>query len=146
MKPLLAVGLVDALGDDAVDDLVGNEVAAVHDLLGRKAHRGLGGDGRAQDVAGRELRNAVAASTRILACVPLPTPGGPSRISLTRLRPPRRERFTRPSYCCAMRWLWIWLMVSSVTVTMMSSDVPPMNWLTLSWLWIISGISATTVR
>ena len=144
-EAVLAVGLVDALGDDAVDDLVGNQVAAIHDLLGREAHRRPGGDRRAQDIAGRELRNTELLD-QDLGLRALADARRSEKDQPHRLRPPRRERFTSPSYCCAMRWLWIWLMVSSVTVTMMSSDVPPMNWLTLSWLWIISGMSATTVR
>ncbi len=88
MKPALAVFLVEPLGDDAVDDLVGNQVAAVHDLLGREAHRGLAGDGRAQDVAGRELRNAEA-SIEDLGLRALAAPGGPRRISLITLTPPQ---------------------------------------------------------
>src|SRR6185437_3899930 len=111
-----AIPLVDPLGNDAVDDLVRNEVAAIHDFLGGEAHRGPVGDRLAQDVAGRELRNPQAfdqnLGLRALADARRPQKNEPQRF-----RPPSLDRFTSPSYCCAMRWDWIWLMVSSVTVT-----------------------------
>src|SRR5690606_3181768 len=129
----LAVLGVEALGDDSVHNLVGDEIAAVHDFLGRKAHRGLLGNGRAQDIAGRELRDAVGLD-KDLGLRALARARRAQEYDSHRRLPPSRERLTSPSYCWAMRWLWIWLTVSKVTVTMMSSDVPPMNWLTASWL------------
>ena len=144
-ETVAAVRLVDPLGDDAVDDLVGDKVATIHDLFGGKTHRRLCGDRRTQDVTGRKLRDAEALDEN-LGLSPLADARRSEKDQPQRFRPPRRERFTRPSYCWAIRWLWIWLMVSRVTVTMISSDVPPMNWLTLSWLWMSSGMSATTVR
>ena len=54
-----AVGLGDALLDQADDDVVADQAAAVHHLLGRHAQRRAGLDGGAQHVAGGDLRDAV---------------------------------------------------------------------------------------
>ena len=59
-EALPGVRLLDALGDDADHDVVGDELARLHDGLGLEADRRAGRDGRAQHVAGRELRDAVA--------------------------------------------------------------------------------------
>jgi hypothetical protein len=80
-KPRLGVRLVDAVGDDADHDIVGDEFTPVHDRLGLLADRRSRSDGSAEHVAGRELRDPEplhhADSLR-----PLPRPGGPRRISL----------------------------------------------------------------
>src|SRR5690606_32295167 len=100
----------------------------------------------AQDIAGGQLRNAIGLDQNLGLC-PLPRSRRTEQYQPhRRLPPPRRDFLTSPSYCWAIRWLWIWLIVSSVTVTMISSEVPPMNWLTASWLNRTSGISATKVR
>src|SRR5690606_4208492 len=121
----LAVGLIEALGHDAVYDIVRDEISAIHDLLGGEAHRRLGCNRRAENVSGRQLGNAVTRDQELglsaLACPRGPKKNQPHR----RLPPPRRDRFTSPSYCWAIRWLWICVIVSRVTVTMMRSDVPP---------------------
>ncbi len=65
---------------------------------------------------------------RILAWVPLPAPGGPNRTIFKDIqrRAPRSLAFLmRPSYCCAIRWLWICATVSMVTLTTIRIDVPP---------------------
>ena len=59
MKPFLAVRLLEPVGDDADDDLVGDELARIHHRLGLHADRRAGRHRGAQHVAGRELRNAV---------------------------------------------------------------------------------------
>src|SRR5690606_34823504 len=142
----LAIFGVEPLGDDAVDDGVGHEVAAIDNGLGLKAERRLGRNGGAQDIAGGELGNAIGLHQNLRLC----TLARPRRSQQDqphrRVPPPRRDFFNSPSYCWATRWLWICVIVSSVTVTMISSDVPPMNWLTANWLNMTSGISATTVR
>ena len=59
------------------------------------------------------------------ACVPLPAPGGPSRISLIACRPRNFDFLIRPSYWCASRWPCTCATVSMVTLTTIRSDVPP---------------------
>ena len=54
------VRLTDALGDDAVDDVVGDELAPLHHRLRLLADVGALGHRLAQHLAGRELRDAVA--------------------------------------------------------------------------------------
>jgi hypothetical protein len=70
---------VELLGDQADDDLVGDEVAARHHLGHPVAHLGPGGLRRAQHVAGGELDHAplLDQDARLRA---LPRPGGPSRM------------------------------------------------------------------
>ena len=41
------------------------------------------------------------------------------------LAPRNLDFFRSPSYCCATRWLWICATVSMVTLTTISTDVPP---------------------
>ena len=62
-----------------------------------------------------------------LAWVPLPAPGGPSRIRfMSASSPPCSLAFLmRPSYWWARRWLCICATVSMVTDTAISSEVPP---------------------
>ena len=72
--------LADALDDHADDHLVGDELAGVHVALGLAAQLGL--LRRPARAACRRSRCAAApkSSRRRSACVPLPAPGGPSRI------------------------------------------------------------------
>jgi hypothetical protein len=50
-----AVGLLDAIADDADDDVIGHEAAGLHDGGGLEADLGLGGDSGTEHVAGGEL-------------------------------------------------------------------------------------------
>ena len=59
-EPVRAGGGGQRLVDDAVDDLVGHQLAGVHQRLGPLAQRGAVGHRLAQDVAGGELRDAEA--------------------------------------------------------------------------------------
>ncbi len=47
------IRLLDPLGDDADDNVVGDEAAGIHDRLGLEPDRRLRGDRRPQHVAGR---------------------------------------------------------------------------------------------
>ena len=55
-EAVLRLGRLDGLEDDAGDDLVGHELAGVHELLGLLAELALGGHGGAQHVARRDVR------------------------------------------------------------------------------------------
>src|SRR5690606_22579316 len=59
-EALLAVRLVDPVGDDLDDNLVGDEVTPLHARLGPLAHVGSRLDGGAQHVTSRELNQPVA--------------------------------------------------------------------------------------
>ena len=76
MKPLLGVGLVDAVGDDRDHDLVGHQLAARHDVLGLEADRRAGRHRRAQHVAGRELHDAVLGNELLAPACPCRPPAG----------------------------------------------------------------------
>ncbi len=53
------VGLGEAVGDHLVDEIVGDELALVHQALGGSAELGSAGDVIAQEVAGGDLRNSI---------------------------------------------------------------------------------------
>lgn len=55
-----AIGLLDAIANDADDDVIGNEPAGLHDGGGLESDLGLGGDGGTEHVAGGELRDREA--------------------------------------------------------------------------------------
>ena len=59
MKPLRAVGLLDTGGNHRDEDVVGDEAALVHDLLGTEADIAPGCDLGTEHVAGRNLGDAV---------------------------------------------------------------------------------------
>ena len=59
MKPLAAIRLGDALGDHVDDDVVGDELAGIHDRLDPLPELAARGDRGAQHVAGGELNEAV---------------------------------------------------------------------------------------
>ena len=63
MNPLRASGSVDAVGDDRHHHVVGNQLAALHDVLGAQADRGTGVDGRPQHVSGGKLHNPCLATS-----------------------------------------------------------------------------------
>src|SRR5215217_6127411 len=77
-EALPGVRPVDALGDDADHDVVRDEPARFHDRLGLEADRRTGSDRRAQHVAGRELRDAVARD-EASGLRPLPRPRRPQK-------------------------------------------------------------------
>ena len=109
-----------------IDDVVGDELALVHDRLGRAADLGAGLHGRAQHVAGRKLDEPVPGGD-LLGLRPL---AGPRRAQQDqvhhRLVAPLSFAFLmRPSYWCASRWLCTCATVSIVTLTAISSEVPP---------------------
>ena len=79
IAPPRGVGLLEPVEEDADDRVVRNELAAAHVAVGLAAERRAGGDGRPEQVAGREDRARRAAPARIGACVPLPAPGAPRR-------------------------------------------------------------------
>ena len=79
-KPSRASPLADARADHADDHLVGHELAGVHVLLRLLAQFGALGHLRAQHVAGGDVRERRSPRCRRSAWVPLPAPGGPSRI------------------------------------------------------------------
>ena len=66
------------LVDDAVDDVVGHQLARVHQRLRLAAERRPIGDRLAQDVARRQLRDAVAEDQPLGLCA-LPCSGGPEK-------------------------------------------------------------------
>src|SRR5262249_49151950 len=123
-RTLAAVRSVVALGDDLHDDLVGDEIAPGEDVLDLASERRAGGNGRAQHVAGGELRPAAALGQdpRLGA---LPRPWRAEKDDVHRRAPRNLAFLMRPSYCWAMRWLWICATVSIVTLTMMRIEVPP---------------------
>ena len=55
MTPLAQSGLSSRSAMMPIDEIVRDEIAAVHDRLGLLAELGSRGDGRAQHVAGRKL-------------------------------------------------------------------------------------------
>ena len=120
-----AVRLVVALGDDADDDLVGHQIA-----LGEQSPR-------------PSCRASCPALTAARSMSPVESCGRPrclrqdlclralagarrSEQNQIQRRAPRSFAFLmRPSYCCAIRWLWICATVSIVTLTTIRIDVPP---------------------
>ena len=74
---MLRVRLRDALLDHAEHDVVGHELAGVHDLLGLLPERRLVGDGSRSRSPVETCGNPWSFWMRC-ACVPLPEPGAPS--------------------------------------------------------------------
>ena len=101
-EALARIGLVDALGDDADDDLVGHQGAARHDVLRLAADRRSRLDRRAQHVAGGELNNAVFGD-ETLRLRALARPRRAEQDQSHRRRPLSFDRLIRPSYWCASR-------------------------------------------
>ena len=54
----LTVGLLQAVFDQTNDEVIGNQPARIHDFFRLDAEGGLCLDGRAQHIAGRNLRDA----------------------------------------------------------------------------------------
>ena len=97
MKPFLASGCVDAVRDDRDDDVVGDELAPVHDVLDLQSDRRTGLDRGAQHVAGGELHNPVFGD-EALRLRPLPGPRRAEQYQPHLRRPRSFERLIRPSY------------------------------------------------
>ena len=112
--------------NDLDDDLVGDELAALHDRLGALADLGPGLDRRAQHVAGGELRYAVFLD-QPLCLGPLARPRRPEQDQPHRrpLPPAQLRLLDQPLILVRKRWPWICATVSIVTLTTISSDVPP---------------------
>ena len=136
-RALLGRG-VEPLADQRADDGVADQLAALHHRLGLQADRRAGGDAsRSMSPVDSWIMPRAACSRA--ACVPLPAPGGPRRMMfiIAALSPVRRSRYRRRGvvlsfaflirspYWWAIRWLWIWLTVSIVTLTTISRLVPP---------------------
>src|ERR1019366_5981614 len=117
-RPLGAVGLVKAFGDDADHGLVRHQGALVHQRLAGQPQRRSPRDRGTQHVAGGKLWQA-ACLGEDLGLRPFPRPRG-SEQNQIHLRAPRSFDFlSRPSYCWATRWLCICATVSMVTETTM---------------------------
>ena len=98
--------------------------AGFHDRLGLEADRRARRDRGAQHVAGRELRNAVLLDQpRRLR--PFAGARRPEQYQPHLFLPLSFALRIRPSYWCACRWPWICATVSIVTLTTISSEVPP---------------------
>ena len=99
MKPRCASASIDAVGHDADDDLVRDEPAGSHHVLGLQPDRGSGRDRGTQHVARREVAGCRDVAIRRAACVPFPAPGGPRKIRiLHRFFPLSRDFLISPSY------------------------------------------------
>src|SRR5262249_47877314 len=58
-ESLSGIGLLDTVGDDRHDHIIGHQLTALHDVLGAQPDRGAGLDRGTQQVAGRKLHDAV---------------------------------------------------------------------------------------
>jgi len=123
-EAVLGVRLADAVGDDLHHHVVGDQLAARHDVARLEADRRPGLHGRPQHVAGRERHDAVF-SGQALGWVPLPQPGGPSRINLIVRRPPQLRALDQTFILMGQQIAWTCATVSMVTLTTISSEVPP---------------------
>ena len=81
MKPLRASGLFDPVGDDADDDVVGDESPRSMIALALRP-TGVPAATAARSMSPVESCGMPSRSTRRTAWVPLPAPGGPSRMIL----------------------------------------------------------------
>ena len=71
----LGVGLVEPVVDDADHDVVGDEVAGVHDLLGPRPSGGALAHRGPEHVAGGDVGHAAAAGQALRPGCPCPRPG-----------------------------------------------------------------------
>ena len=93
-------------------------------VIDADGHVAAGGDSGAQHVAGGKLRDAGLLGNQ-LRLGALARPRRPEQDQVHRFAPRSFAFLIKPSYCCAMRWLCTWATVSMVTLTAISSDVPP---------------------
>ena len=84
MKPRTASGCSTRSSMSLITMSSEHKLAFAHDHLGLLARHRIGQlDGRTQHISGRQLRNPeYRLGMRRADCVPLPAPGGPSRINL----------------------------------------------------------------
>src|SRR5512139_2699297 len=121
----LHVRLLESVGEDADDDLVRNEIPGIHYGLGLESDLGLGGDRCAKHISGRELHHPpIGFEPARLG--PLSCPRRPKQYDVHRALPPfNLALLIRSPYWWAIRWLWICVTVSIVTLTTISKLVPP---------------------
>src|SRR6185312_5055432 len=103
---------------------VGDEVAPGEDAFHLLPQRRTGRDLRAQHVTGGELRQA-ALLHQDLGLGALASARRSKQYDVQRRAPRSLAFLMRPSYCCAIRWLWICATVSIVTLTTIRIEVPP---------------------
>src|SRR5690606_28691364 len=98
----------------------------LHDRLGLEPDLCACRDRGAQHVACGQLYEPPAGRDLLgLGSLPRPRRAQQDQYHM-RLVAPRSFAFLiSPSYWCANRWLWIWATVSMVTLTAISSEVPP---------------------
>ena len=101
-EPVRAIRLLDAVGDDADNDLVRYQIAAIHDFLGLKAHIGTCGNSSPQHLAGRQLDDVVAFN-KTLALRPLARTRRSEKNDDHVFRPRSFDFLINPSYWCASR-------------------------------------------
>ena len=123
---VLAVGLIDPVGNDLDDDLVRDEVAGIHDGLGALAHLAARLNGGTEHLPGGKLdQTATCGKFLRLRSLAGPRRSQQNEVHMRLVAPLSFDFLMRPSYWCASRWLWIWATVSIVTLTAINSDVPP---------------------
>ena len=96
------LGLVNAISDDRHYDLVGYQLASIHNAFCAQADGRTGGNRSAQHVARRKLDNSVF-GYQALRLRTLSRPRRAKKDQSHRVRPRSFERLIRPSYWCASR-------------------------------------------
>ena len=96
MKPL-AAELADPVLDHRDHDVVGNQLAGIHDRLGLLAQRRAGSALRAQHIPGRKLNHAVALFEP-LGLGPLPGPRRAEQKDVQPRLPLSLDFLIKPSY------------------------------------------------
>ena len=119
-----AIWLADALAQHVDDDLIGHQVAGVHDRFGAQADFRTPGHFGAQHVTGGDLGDPVG-EFQPLCLRALARAWRAQKDQVQRSRPRVRFFLIRPSYWWASKWDCIWVIVSMVTDTMIISEVPP---------------------
>ena len=132
-EPVGAIWLGDSFRDYLDHDVVGHQIAGVHDSLSLSAEFAARVGRSAQHVAGRQLDDSVS----LFQYFSLGAFTGTRRSeqydvhksSWWQQRYPRRPfNFAlriKPSYWCASKWLWICATVSIETTTTINRLVPP---------------------
>src|SRR6266851_4294016 len=123
-EPVPAIRLDDAAVDHLDDDIVGDELAGIHDGLDAPSELGVGIGGGAQHVAGGELDDAVGLLDPLRLCA-LPRAWRPEQDDVHPRRPLSFAFLISPSYWCANKCEWICATVSIVTLTTIRRLVPP---------------------
>ena len=123
-EPRGGVRLGKAVGDDADDDIVGDQIARRHDRPGALADFRAPLRRLAEHVSGGEMRDGEPRA-QALGLGPLPRTGRAEKDEPHRRRPRSRVLRNRPSYWCARRCDCTWATKSIVTFTTMRRLVPP---------------------